>query len=336
MLEKPILDETGITACLLHDYQIRVEELCFLPLGSDRDTAVYRVLAADGERYFLKLRSGRFLTSSTAFPEYLKRQGISHIFSPMLTSSGDLQTNLNHFKVILYPFIEGQNAYQVKLTARQKIGLGRTLRDIHSSIPPQAVVKGVPRERFSNRYRVSVKNSLRQVENHIIPDELAEEFAEIIQSKREVIKELLRRATRYAGALRKQPLEFAYCHGDIHGWNLLIQDESHFYIVDWDTLIYAPKERDLMFFGGGLGGIGYSQAEEESLFYQGYGQVETNPAALAYYRCERILEDIAVFCEQGLQSTGKLEDRKQALMYLKSNFLPGGTIDIACRSDPVR
>jgi hypothetical protein len=27
---------------------------------------------------------------------------------------------------------------------------------------------------------------------------------------------------------------------------MLIEDENSFYIVDWDTLIMAPKERDLM------------------------------------------------------------------------------------------
>jgi len=336
MLEKLIVDESRITACLLQAYQLRVKELCFLPLGADRDTAVYRVLAADDQSCFLKLRSGRFIPALTAFPEYLQKQGISHILSPIRNASGGLQTKLDHFKMILYPFIEGQNAYQIKMTALQKIELGKTLRRIHSYIPPQESVKGVPSERFSNRHRVSVKNSLRLAENLIYADALAEEFAEYILSKRDVIKDLLSRTNRYAGALKSQRLEFTYCHGDIHGWNLLIQDEISFYIVDWDTLIQAPKERDLMFFGGGLGGIGFSPEEEERLFYQGYGQTEVNPVALAYYRCERILEDIAIFCEQGLRSNEKLEDRNQALVYLKSNFVPDGTIDIALRSDPDR
>ena len=61
--------------------------------------------------------------------------------------------------------------------------------------------------------------------------------------------------------------------------------------------------------------------------------MEINPTAISYYRCERILEDIAIFCKQGLQSVGNLEDRKKALDYLKTNFLPDGTIDVALSSD---
>ena len=42
-----------------------------------------------------------------------------------------------------------------------------------------------------------------------------------------------------------------------------------------------------MFIGDGVGGI-WNSAPEEALFYQGYGQTEIHPAALAYYRFERI------------------------------------------------
>jgi len=66
---------------------------------------------------------------------------------------------------------------------------------------------------------------------------------------------------------------FILCHADIHAWNLLIDVNGRLYIVDWDTLIFAPKERDLMFVGAGLGGNGHSLQEEETLFYQGYGSI---------------------------------------------------------------
>ena len=88
-----------------------------------------------------------------------------------------------------------------------------------------------------------------------------------------------------------------------------------------------------MFVGGGLGGNGHTAQEEISLFYQGYGQTHINPIALAYYRFERIIEDIAVFCEQIFLSDKGKEDREQSLEYLKSNYLPKNTIEIARLSD---
>ena len=88
-----------------------------------------------------------------------------------------------------------------------------------------------------------------------------------------------------------------------------------------------------MFFGGGQGFIGRTAQEEEMLFYLGYGQTSIDLAALAYYRYERIIVDIAIFCEQLLLSNEGGEDRQQSLVYLKSNFLPNGTIEAAYRSD---
>jgi spectinomycin phosphotransferase len=50
--------------------------------------------------------------------------------------------------------------------------------------------------------------------------------------------------------------------------------------------------------------------------YYRYGQTEVNPIAIAYYRYERIIEDIAVFCEQILGSDDGDQDRQLALEYL--------------------
>lgn len=54
---------------------------------------------------------------------------------------------------------------------------------------------------------------------------------------------------------------------------------------------------------------------------------------MAYYRYERIVEDIAAFCEQLLLSEGGGADREQSLRYFVSSFLPTHVVDIAYRSD---
>ena len=64
------------------------------------------------------------------------------------------------------------------------------------------------------------------------------------------------------------------CHADLHAGNILIDANGAFYLVDWDTLILAPKERDLMYAGGGQFGEARTPQQEEALFYQGYGQTQ--------------------------------------------------------------
>jgi spectinomycin phosphotransferase len=51
MLEKPDLQDEKILACLQGEYGMLAVQLAFLPLGADRDTAVYRAVADDGTPY---------------------------------------------------------------------------------------------------------------------------------------------------------------------------------------------------------------------------------------------------------------------------------------------
>lgn len=88
-----------------------------------------------------------------------------------------------------------------------------------------------------------------------------------------------------------------------------------------------------MFFGGGQGFVGYSAPEEQALFYAGYGETPIDQNALAYYRYERIVQDIAAFCDALLSSEGDGEDRRQSLKWLASNFDAGSVIDVAYAAD---
>jgi thiamine kinase-like enzyme len=37
-----------------------------------------------------------------------------------------------------------------------------------------------------------------------------------------------------------------FCHTDIHGWNLMVKDDS-LILIDWEGLKIAPAEMDIMF-----------------------------------------------------------------------------------------
>ena len=334
MLEKPSLKDERIIARLERVYGLQVAELTFLPLGADMNTAVYRAVAEDETPYFVKLRRGNFAEASVTVPNFLSGLGIEQIIPPLPTQKGRLWTSLAPYSVILYPFVEGHNGFEVKLSDRQRIAFGKALKRFHTADIPTALTNDVRREIFSPHWRDTVKTFLAQIESETFKDPIAADLATFLKTKRSETLELVERTERYASALKTQSLDFILCHADIHAWNLLIDGNGSLYIVDWDTLIRAPKERDLMFIGCGLGGIGHTLQEEETLFYQGYGQTQINPTALAYFRYERIIEDIAVYCEQIFYSRGD-EDRQQGLEFLKSNFLPDGTIALAYQLDKV-
>lgn len=333
MLKKPDLQDETIIACLLDEYRLNVVQVAFLPFGADQNTAVYRVVADDETPYFLKLRRGVFNETSVALPKFLSDQGIAQIIAPLTTKTGQLRAILGALKVILYPFVEGHNGYEVKLSDCHWGNFGVALKKIHTAVVPLALIRRIRRETYSPQWREIVKTFLGRIEDDAFDDLIAIKLAVFLKSKRDEILDLVERAERHAQTLQVRSPEFVLCHSDIHAGNILIDTDDVFYIIDWDDPILAPKERDLMFIGGAQGFVGYTAQEEETLFYRGYGQTEIDPITLTYYRYERIIEDIAVFCEKLFLTSEGGEDREQSFEYLMSNFLPDGTIEIAYKSD---
>lgn len=334
MLEKPDIRDAEIIVSLRDQYGLTIAEVEFLPLGADADTAVYRVVAEDGTPYFLKLRSGVFDELSVTLPRFLRDQGIAQIIAPLATKTGQLWGALDAFTVLLSPFIEGQNGWEVDLSAAQWIEFGAALRKIQGVSLPPALIERMQRETYAPKWREIVRGFQARVEDETFADPISAELAALLKDKRPVIDELIERAERLGQRLQSHPAETVICHSDIHRGNLLITSSGDFYMIDWDAPILAPKERDLMFIGGGIGRL--DSPEEIALFYQGYGQTQIDPVALAYYRYERIVEDIAAYCQQIFLSDEGDQDREAGLRQLSGQFLPDDVIDVAYRTDQTR
>ena len=190
----------------------------------------------------------------------------------------------------------------------------------------------IPQENFSPQGRESVKSLQALVETKTFDDPVAAKLAEFMKSKRDEITRLIRRTEELATKVQSQPLDLVLCHTDIHGGNILISDRDELYIVDWDNPILAPKERDLMFIGGGIDEI-WKTEREEAVFYEGYGKTEINLSVLAYYRYERVIQDLAVIGEQLLLTNEGGADRERSFGWFTSNFEAGQTIEIADKTD---
>ena len=331
MLEKPEVSDDLIISRLHEEYDIRVAGLTFLPLGADMGSAVYRVVAGDGIAYFLKLRKG-FEEIVVTVPMFLKSQGVQEIISPFETKAKQGWADFGEYKIILYPFIEGKDGFDRELTDSHRRTLGAALKRIHSAQVPQELKKHIPKETFDPRWRESLKSFQTLIENKLFDDPTALNLAEFMKSKWDEINRLVMRTEELAVELQSQPLEFVLCHTDIHGGNILISDSEELYIVDWDNPLLAPKERDLMFIGGGIDNIWKSE-RDEAVFYEGYRKTDINLSALAYYRYERVTEDLAVIAEQLLLSDEGGADRERSYGWFTSNFEPGSTISIAKKTD---
>ncbi len=331
MLEKPNIPDELIISRLQEEYGLRIAELTFLPIGADSRTAVYRLVTDDGIAYFLKLRKN-FNEVIVRVPLFLKDNGVREIIVPFETKSKQGWADFGEYKIILYPFIEGKDGFEMELTDHHKQILGAAFKGIHTAQIPLELKKLIKKETFSLGWREDMKSYQAQVERDIFTEPTAMKLAEFIRSKQNEITRLVERSEQLASELQSKSLELVLCHTDIHGGNILISDTGELYIVDWDDPILAPKERDLMFIGGGIDEIWKSE-REQAMFYEGYGETNIDLTALAYYRYERVIEDLVVICEQLLLTDEGGADRERSFGWFTSNFEPGQTIEIADKTD---
>jgi spectinomycin phosphotransferase len=329
MLTKPGISDDAVIACLHDRFGLPISNVTFLPLGWVNN-ALYRVIADSGTPYLLKLRGGPFDEVAVAVPAFLHAQGIRQVLAPIPTTTHTLWVQAHGFVWTLYPFFDGKTGFEVALAKPHWIALGKSMQAVHTTRLPTALAERVPQEDYSPRWRTIVRAFHQQVAQEGYDDPVAASFAAFWKTKRDEIETIVERAEQLAHALQQRAVEFVVCHSDLHGRNVLVGADDEVVIVDWDEPILAPKERDLMFIGGGVGGI-WNNDQEASWFYQGYGQAEIDRVALSYYRYERIVADIAEDAALIFGMQGSVEDRQKRLLW-SNQFLPNNVVDIAHRS----
>lgn len=332
MTEKQSLSSQSIMDCLKVNYGITAASLTLLPLGADMNASVYKAEALDGQSYFVKLKRGHGYDMSVAILALLQTSGIQQIIPPIKTTNGELTEHIDDFTLTVYPFVDGQNGFCYNLTDDQWIALGNVLRQVHEFDVPSSVRDLIRKETYSNKWREAVRALDAHIDEHLSCDEAALKLQSFMREHRAVVHHLVNRAEALSLKIQKQSPEFVLCHSDIHGGNVLIDENGAIYIVDWDEPMMAPKERDLMFIGGGVANV-WNNPHEEEFFYKGYGKTEINRAILAYYRHERIVQDIAEYGQALLLTQDRGEGRMGMFKQFKDMFEPNGVVDIALKTD---
>jgi spectinomycin phosphotransferase len=327
MTEKPFLSNQRIIDALDTYYGIKASALTFLPLGADMHSSVYKALADDGLSYFIKLKRGH-QDISTPIIELLHTAGIQQVIFPLKTKVGSSSQPIDELHLIVTPFIEGQDGFSRDLTDEQWITLGAVMRQVHTCPVPALIQKQLRRESFSPKWREAVRALFTDIESDVSGDEITLRLIAFMKKHSETIQRLVKNSEQLSQQVQQDLPELVLCHSDIHAGNILMETQGAMYIVDWDEPIMAPKERDLMFIGGGVANV-WNKAHEEKLFYRGYGTTEVNRTVLAYYRHERIVEDIALLGQQLLLSTKGGQERASAYHHFTAQFETSGVIEIA-------
>lgn len=334
MLEPPKLAEAQITAAIRAHYDISVTALTFLPLGADSASWVYRIDASKGQSYFLKLRANDgFSPASLAIPSFLRSMGLPHIAAPLLTQTQSWWVSLDGYALSLYPFIEGHTGAHAGLSERQWRAFGALMCRIHNCRLPTNLLRLIPRERFVPSRRHVITDLEAAAKQSTFANTFEREFSMFWSERRDVIRALVERADALGSQLRSTTVPQVLCHADMHTWNVLLDRDQQMWLIDWDEVILALKERDLMFVVGGIGGDGVG-SQETAYFLQEYGETSIDSDALTYYRYAWAVQDIAANGEQVFLSENLSEEaRSAALQGFMDLFEPGNIIPRALGSN---
>ncbi len=334
MLEKPNLEDALIVSVLREQYDLDVIQAKFLAIGNDANSAAYQAATADGTHYFLKLRKGGFDEEAVAVPHFLNQHGIRQVMAPIETRARELWTRIGPFYAALYPFVEGHNGFEIDMADRYWIELGSAMQAIHTAQLPDALMAQMPRETYTPFWRECAQLSHDKIisgAHNELHEPAAVELNACWLAHADEIALILARTHQLAPLMRQRDWPLVLCHTDIHAGNILISTTGEFFIVDWDMPVLAPKERDLMFLGAGIGGV-WKGPREEALFYKGYGPTQVNAVAIAYFRYERVIQDMVEFYKQIFLSDAIAEDKADGVRFFSESFNPGSVIEIAHQS----
>lgn len=322
--------EQDLIACLRTHYAIDVVRLTPLTLGADPNALTYKGLGSKGLVYFIKLKTQGHDDLAATLVSLLYDAGIKQVIPPIKTKDQKSAQALDRGTLIVYPFVEGENGFQRPLTNEQWIALGKTMHAVHQfKLPKSLQLKAIA---YSPKWQDRVRALYPYMASPPQKDPIACKLFTFMQAHESTIHRLVDRAEFLAQKVQKQAHAAVLCHSDLHGGNVLIDQNGQLFIVDWDEPVMAPKERDLMFIGGGVANV-WNQPHESAHFYEGYGEVEIDRMLLAYYRHERIVEDIAIYGHALLSTTVESTEKATMCQHFIDMFEPQGVIDVAFQTD---
>jgi len=329
MREPPNISEEQLRTCLQEAYHLSAVALEFLPVGLDSRAGVYRVVSEQGTAYLLKAKQGTIYEPSCLVPRYLYDQGIDAVVAPLPTERQTLWTQLGEWTLILYLFLDGETGRNPAMSAAHWQAVGTALKQIHLVSLPTEGFATLRKETFDP---TGYSRWVRAFEAEQLGLQSGDQMGQALRSswiaQQATIHASLALLETLAERLRQQSGPQVICHADLHTSNMIRSQPNRVFLIDWDDVMLAPKERDFLFVGDPP--ANGAALQDAPPFFQGYGPTEIDWIALAYYRWERVVQDVIAFAEEAcLRDDLGEATRAEAVQWFQVNLAGGGMLDAA-------
>jgi spectinomycin phosphotransferase len=291
-----------IRTILLEQWQLEVMSIHFIPIGDSAYS--YRVEVQPNNTYYLKVvdqrtaagrRTAVHMDFSLPLQRLVAKLHLAEVNAPLPqpTITGALHAIEGSFLFALYTFIHGEtlaDAYPMSPTLVEHIG--RTLADLHTIQIPEALQERSPQDSRTAPFDADLLADLASLEKISPHDALyLRRLREITWPRREQIQAFLAHSQEYARKAHQTPVSSVVCHGDARGGNMILSPSRQLTLLDWESAVMAPPERDAFIYVGFLG-------EDFTAFDAGYRTIHKEPIHwhaewLAYYAYRLQLRNLA-------------------------------------------
>jgi spectinomycin phosphotransferase len=243
----------ALTAELAAGWGVAVRELEYLPIGFGAHH--WRLITSwpggdlFGAAHDLDLvgrgssRSARLSVLSRALSTAAWLEGaggLDFVLGPVVDHAGNpVRQFAERFALSVYPWIDGEPASDPSgvETARLVAGLHR--------VTPRLPRGLIAVEDFYLPHRHALEDALDHLDSPWTTGPYAEPARERLRQHLAGVRSLLSLYDDLTGQARGAESEWVLTHGEPVGPNLLRTRDGHLRLVDWDSVLVAPRERDL-------------------------------------------------------------------------------------------
>jgi len=255
------LDRSVLTEALERDWGIPAARLDYLAIGFGSYHWNANAVADGGRRWFVTaddLQAGNhtgwspdeaFAALARAFGTALALRDearLEFVVGPLPSRDGTVLRRLGErYAIRVEPFVDGEPSgsgeYRRKDDRRLMGALLGRLHEATGRLP-----SGLPgREDFALPGRGALEEALAQFEEGWNTGPFAEPARALLRTHAEDVRRRLRGYDERAERVRAEPDPWVITHGEPHSANVIRDPRGGFHVVDWDTTLIAPRERDL-------------------------------------------------------------------------------------------
>lgn len=302
------------------------------PVAGSTEARVWRVVAEDGSPWAARWSAaGVPVGQHVAAAFALVCPDAGHAV-PARTTDGGLGHPCGGGTLTLTSWVEGPTALAEPLTAPTWLALGRLVGRLHGVDP--ALVPGLPVVDLTGGWWRDAFDTVEGARGAPAADEQSRAVVESWDRARRrllLVRERTERIGRRLHELRRHEptaLPMVVCHGDPHQGNVIVTGPGSVTLVDWDSVVLAPPEHDLMFVLGGTYSARPVTDQDAAEFFTGYGRVDIDDDRLAYARGVRLLEDASDWARRALDPGRPADERAEAHAILRTVLGPDGLLDL--------